>query len=126
MRAGDDAALLQASQGLDGELEGRPRRHAKRTLIFQKLGEAWSVAPGTLTLSSIVERATRDGVDVDRLERLREELRDATREQLRRGRRLAAMARYHQGVLAELMEMVFGATSKAGPEGRVPLIDAQA
>ena len=70
---------------------------------MRRFGSTWGVAAETLTLTSIADRADAEGVATSGLRQLREELRSAGALVLRKGRRIAAMARYHQGLLAEIM-----------------------
>lgn len=85
---------------IEAELEQQSTRESRRTKLFDALAAHWSVASGALTLSSIAERAGERG---ERLKRLRDELADATREVVRRNRRLNALLNAHQKVVEELL-----------------------
>ncbi len=129
IRRSDDAALAEAGKAVDAELAGQPRRAAKRSLLLAELANTLGVAPTALTLTDIADRADTYGVDTTRLRRLRETARDKTAAVLKRGRRVAALARYHQSLLSELMGILFDPTGSAGPGGtgeRPHLIDAEA
>lgn len=135
IRSSDDEALAEAGKAVDAELAGQPRRTTKRSLLLAELANALGVAPSSLTLSDIADRADAAGIDTTRLRRMREKVRDKTAAVLKRGRRVAALARYHQSLLSELMGILFDPDGSAGPGGargsgsigeRPHLIDAEA
>lgn len=124
IRGGDATALADAARALDAELRGGMPREGRRRDLARELARATGARAETLTLTAIADRAAAAGVETGGLVRLREELRLTTASTLRRGRRLAALARYHQGLLNELFLVLAG--DAQGNEPRVTLVDATA
>ena len=87
---------------------------------------ALGIAPTALTVTEIADRADTYGVDTTRLRRLREDVREEAAAVLKRGRRVASLARYHQGLLNELMGILFDQPGATLTDGRPHLLDAEA
>ena len=104
--ANDAAALAEAAQKVEALLKRGPARERRRRELLGRLGEAFGVQPETLTLTSILERAASEGVAVEGLRSVRDELRKESALVLRTGRRIAALARYHQAFLAEVLRIL--------------------
>jgi hypothetical protein len=49
--------ITGATQAIENEITAEIDRSRRREVIFARLGAHWNVAPGTLTLGSIAERA---------------------------------------------------------------------
>ncbi|MEW6073608.1 MAG: hypothetical protein AB1726_13575 [Planctomycetota bacterium] len=107
--AGSAAEIVASGEAIQAHLRAGPARENHRQELVRRFAQAWGVAPGTLTLQGIAERAEAAGLAAGRLRRAREELRDAGASVLRRGRRIAAMARFHQGLLSELLGVFLSA-----------------
>lgn len=124
IRRGHTAEVHASGEALQGELPSGAARERKRTQLIGELARALRVPAGTLTLSSIAERARTAGEDVATLEKQRDELRKNAAAVVKTGRRIAALARYHQDVLADLMQVL----SSSGMEDQAPgdgaLVDA--
>jgi len=120
--ANDTAGIIDTGLALEEELSSNPRREKRRRELASELGRTWGVAGSTLTLGSILERAQGDGIETDKLARSRAELRDAASRVLRRGRRIAALAKYHQGFLEELLSALTDGTAR---EGSPALLDTR-
>jgi hypothetical protein len=125
IRRGQTAEVKSSGEELERELPGGATRERQRSQVIAELARAFGVPAHVLTLSSIAERAEAAREDVTGLRRLRDELRDCVAAVVRTGRRIAALARYHQEVLGDLLRVL----SSTGPEGQVPrdgaLVDAE-
>jgi hypothetical protein len=129
------ARTEQAARGSDGaELERRTLavqallgetapRDARRRALLGRLTATLSLAPGEVALSRLVPRLAAAGVDVQRLEAARVELRGVVARVVKTGRRLAALARYHRGLLEELCQLLI---ADAPPGAGGHLVDARA
>lgn len=104
--ANDTQALVESGAAVQAELATGPTRERRRRALTQALAAQWAVPKDALTLGVIAERAASDGIDTAALRKLRGELRDVSARVLRRGRRIAALARYHQGFLNELLQLL--------------------
>jgi len=102
----DTAALLETTAGIEREIDGRAHRNRRLAKLIDAFGAHWGIAPAALTLGSICERLGERGA---RLARLRAQLVDAMRTVSETGRRMVALARLHQGVLADLVRTLAGA-----------------
>ena len=126
IRRGETAEVRSCGEDLERELPGGATRERQRSEVLSELARAFGVPAHALTLSSIAERAEAAGEDVTGLRRLRDELRDCVAAVVKTGRRIAALARYHQDVLGDLLQVI----SRSGTEGQVlrdgALVDAEA
>jgi hypothetical protein len=121
-RAGSGAELERAAGELQEGLGRSSAREARRQALLGKLGSALVWPPGeAITLSKLAGRLSGAGVETQRLERLRTELRAVLLEVVEASRRLAALARYHRGVLEELCGLLVAGAPEPG--GR--LVDAR-
>ena len=110
---------------LENEASGASRRAVSRQRILKAISSVWNVPVSAMTLGSIAERAGNRG---QRLAEIRKELRLKASEVIRKNRRVASVARMHQQVMREVIDMVF-ADENGGPlSENVPgnLIDAEA
>jgi len=117
------AALEDADlKSLDGAVRGGrelarkgPERDRRRRMLLKDFQRLWGVSAQSMTLGSICSRLGGSG---RRLVRLRSDLRDILREVARVGQRVRTLARYHQGVLHEVVETVVeqegGSTERGG------------
>ena len=126
VRRGHTLDVRASGEALERELPSGAERERRRSQVIAELARAMRVPAGTLTLSSIAERAEAAGEDVTTLRKQRDELRSNVAAVVRTGRRIAALARYHQDVLADLMQVL----SSSGMEDHAPrdgvLVDAEA
>ena len=127
--AGQSADLAASSKAIEAELCRGPRRERERAQLMRRIATTLGVAPDVLTLSSIVERAENTGVGAERLAGRRDELRRATAAVLNKGRQIASLARYHTGLMEELMQLLIEDSVTDAPpagESRGTLVDATA
>lgn len=120
-RGGARAKLEHSGQELERLLAPAGMREARRAQLLEKLALALGVPARELTLTKLAARLAEAGLETQRLEGLRNELREAVTAVLRAGRRLAAMAQYHRGVLEELCQLLTSESSG----GENHLIDAR-
>ena len=113
---GSTAGITHHGERIQAHLRSGPVRERQRLQLMHRFGRAWNVSADTLSLRSISERAQADGLDTTRLDRIREDLRATVAQVLKKGRRLATMARYHQGLLSEILGVLLdnGAALPAG------------
>ncbi|MEM7307064.1 MAG: flagellar export chaperone FlgN [Planctomycetota bacterium] len=126
IRATDTVALEETGRGIERELAAASRRERRRSTLLTGLGQAWGVDPGALTLTSIGERLGIASPETERILRLRAELREETALVVKLGRRIAALARYHGALLADLMHALLGVGDDRPAEDDGMLINARA
>lgn len=120
-RTGSGADLQQRGAELQTLLARSGAREARRQHLLEKLARAMKLEVEEVTLTKLIARLAAAGIDAQRLERSRAELREAVQAVGATSRRLAAMAQYHRGVLEELCQaLVAGA-----PRGAGHLVDAR-
>lgn len=119
------ADVARHGEELETESANASRRAGSRQRILKAISTTWNVPVSAMTLGSIAERAGARGRT---LAELRKELRLKASEVIRKNRRVASVARMHQQVMREVIDMVF-ADENGGPlSENVPgnLIDAEA
>lgn len=116
--------LLEALEGLERSLGSRAIREKRRTALLERLGQAFGVSAASLTLGSVAERLEARGIDAASLRARREELRGVVAEVANTGRRLAALSKYHQGLLGEVIRTLAGTDESQGIEEGA-LLDAR-
>ncbi len=121
---GYDAEGFEGSVQKGASLPGVDERNAKRRKkLIGELAAAWGVPEGTLTLGSIARRLGADG---ERLDALREELRDLVGTVLKRRRRLSSLIGLHRRVNTELMQLILGCESEEQVHEGGSLVNAEA
>jgi hypothetical protein len=78
-------------------------RDRRRKMLLKDFQRLWGVSAKSMTLGSICARLGGSG---RRLKKLRDELNDVVRDVARTGQRVRTFARYHQGVIREVVETV--------------------
>lgn len=116
IRIGSTVGLLESTEVVQDATRKSALREKRRVAGMRALARRFGVAAETLTLTSIVERASAAGVDSSRLARARTELRDAAAEALKRGRRIASLAHHHRVVVDELFRNLAGGCAQDGSE----------
>jgi hypothetical protein len=119
--AGARTELEQSGPELERLLAPAAARETRRTHLLEKLAAALGVPARQLTLTQLSTSLGLARIETRRLDGLRQELRAAVTLVLRAGRRLAALAQYHRGVLEELCQLL----TAAAPEREQHLIDAR-
>ena len=126
-RSGASAALAQSGAELEAALALAPARSARRGALLGKLAPALGLPASAVTLSKLASRLAADGlangINGERLNTLRQELREVVAAVARTGRRLGALARYHSALSEELCALL-QARAPGQPE-QGALIDAQ-
>jgi hypothetical protein len=116
-RTGNGADLAERGQELEALLAPAGMRELRRNLLLQRLATNLGAPAGELTLTKLSARLVSAGIETQRLEGLRAELRGAVAATLRAGRRLAALSRYHRGVLEELCQLLTSGAPGSGTSG---------
>jgi hypothetical protein len=117
----DTEALIESTRRLERELSAEPHRARKREELRQGLGRVWKVAPRTLTLRSIAERAGTEGA---RLRRAADELEQRVHAVQQAGRRLSAVASLRRSILADLIRCLAGDGSAERADGNLVHVEA--
>ena len=123
-RAGDGGAVERGGRELSALIALAGPRSARRRALLGKLAGELGLAPGDLRLSLLIDGLGGEHGSGQRLAGLRAELREIVSAALRTGRRLAALARYHRGLLEDVCRLVSATTDEAGREAR--WVDARA
>ena len=114
IRTGSTEGLIEASAGVQDAVRGQAQRERRRVAGLRALARRFGVAAETLTLKSISERAQAAGYDCSRLDRARANIREAAADALKRGRRIATIARHHRSLLDDLFHELAGQTADRG------------
>ena len=121
-RAGSSGELASSGHELESLLAQVGTRDGRRAALLAKLAAALGLAPQGVTLSRLFTRLSEARVETARLESMRSELRAVVRSVVEAGRRMAALAQYHRGLLEELCQLL-----RAGsPSHEGHLVDARA
>jgi hypothetical protein len=123
IRAVDTPAIRASGTHLQDELRTTTARERRRKALMSDLGRAWGVDSRALTLSSIAARLGPESREGATLLRQRTDLRSAAAAAARRGRRIASLARYHAGLLGDLMNALLGVEGTNREDG--VLVDAR-
>lgn len=115
-------ALEEATQGVDACIDGARERSQRREHIFQQLGILWNVAPGSLSLGSILLRA---GDGHETLAELREQLRQVGTDVRNAGRKVQGLLRLHQRITTEILDTVLGNDRHDSLDRSGALLDAE-
>lgn len=124
IRAADAAALADAARRVEEEMRGGAARERRRAELVRAFGRALEVDPRALSVTSIALRLGEGTPEAEGVLRLRAELRPVAADVARLGRRIASLARYHEGFFAELMGTLLGVEAGRTTEGGA-LIDAR-
>jgi hypothetical protein len=108
-----DELDLRVAEGRNLRATGGPRDR-RRCMLMMDFERIWSVSAKTLTLGSI---ATRLGSNGRRLSILRKDLKACLTETGQVAQRVRTFARYHQGVIQEVVEDVLNTNGEALNEG---------
>ena len=95
----------------------------QRTKLIEELGRHWGVAASALTLGGVVRRSGPDG---RRLGQLREELRLAIANVMKRQRRMATLIGMHSRINADVMQIMLGCDSHKEVHQGGSLVNAEA
>ncbi len=126
VRAGCSEDLMESGERLEKALSGSQRREQKRSGLMHGLAQHFGVAMGTLSLSSIIERARAAGQAVEALEGMRDRLRTCVKEVAQTSHILSVMATHHHGVLADMMAIIGASSNEEETRKHGVLVDAEA
>jgi len=123
IRDGDAGRIASCGSAVEAELRKVGERGRRREALLGELGRLWALAPKTLTLSSICERAAPGS---ERLARQTADLRKVVAAVTRSSRRLATAARMHRGLVLEVIETVLAGGDELCLAAGGTLVDAEA
>lgn len=121
--AGEPTAIVQAGRAVEEAMATAGQRARRRDVLLEGFANLWGVQPGTLTFSSVIERA---GGSTEGLAKVRDDLRAATAEVMRRARRIRTLASAHQRLTLDILEMLFGAETEGNISDGGVLVNAEA
>ena len=122
VRGADGAELERCGRELAGLVALGAAREARRRALLGRLASELGLAARELNLTRICAALVKRGIDAQRIQDARGELRAATAATVKLSRRLCALAQYHRGLLEELCQL-FLADAPAEAGGH--LIDAR-
>ena len=118
--------VADCGQAVERELSTVPGRERGQRDVVEALARVWGLGAGVLTVSSVCVRLEEGGIDATRLRRMRDDLRDATAQALRLGRRISVLARYHGELFEEVVGILVGNSGAAKyDQHRGALLDTQ-
>jgi hypothetical protein len=123
IRDGDAERIASCGSSVEAELRKVGDRGRRREALLEEFGLLWAVAPRSLTLTSICERAAQGS---ERLARQTADLRKVVASVTRSSRRLATAARMHRGLLLEVIETVLAGEDELCVGSGGTLVDAEA
>jgi len=121
-RAGSGAGIESGTRDLAELVALAGPREARRHALLARLAGELGLPLAQLTLTKVAQRLDAAALETTRLAGLRTELREVAARVLKAGRALAAVARYHRGLLTEICELFLS----QAPEGERHLLDARA
>jgi len=116
VRSGATQSVEEIANSLEAQLSNGTPRELRRNLLVDRLASTLEIARKGITLERILELLSERGVDVERLRGLRTELRDEVARLLKLNRRVATLARYHQGLFNEVLNSLADAAGGAETE----------
>ena len=125
IRVGNTTAVGACGEELEALLADRPARDRRRAALLEAFGRLFGVPAETLTLASILTRAGEAGADISKLAALREELHQRVTAVGAASRKIAALARYHQGLMDDVVLALAG-DDGSGPRPAGVLLDTEA
>jgi hypothetical protein len=111
VRTGDTEQVRATGQRLQELLATTGARESRRRVLIGKLATELGIPARDVNLTRLAHELTAQGVDVSRLATRRAELRRVVAEVVRIGRRLEAVAQYHQGLFEELYGVLIPETT---------------
>ncbi len=121
-RAGSSSEVEGGARALAGLLALAGARDARRRALLGRLSGELGLPAQQLTLSKLTEQLDIAQLETRRITSLRADLREVVASVLRVARRLAAVAKYHRGLLEDLCQLFLA----EAPAGERHLIDARA
>ena len=115
--------IVAAGVAVEAELASAGTRGRHRDVLLEGFANLWSLETGTLTFSSVIERAGPEAAD---LVSVRNDLRSVTSEVTRKARNIRTLASAHQRLTMEILEVLFASESTGSVEAGGVLVDAEA
>jgi len=123
IQAAKPAEIIATGRAVEAEAAATARRARHRDVLLTGFANLWNVKPGTLTFSSVIERA---GPAAAALRETRDELRAATARVMRKARRIRTLAAAHQRLTLEILEALFAPESGGSVVDGGRLVNAEA
>ena len=124
--SGQPEQLIQSGEALEAALLVNRNREQKRASLMRGFAQHFGLPVGTLSLTSIIVRLSEAGHDTEQLSQLRDRLRGCVQEVANRSRALSILASHHQGVLADLMNIIGASSNEEETRKHGVLVDAEA
>ncbi|HED65201.1 MAG TPA: hypothetical protein ENJ09_06550 [Planctomycetes bacterium] len=121
----DNECLQTAAKELELRLEAGTGREIRRQDLMARFAKVCGVPADSLSVTSLIERGRSEGIAVEALSALRDELREVALDVRSRARRLMVLARHHGGVLEELLGILGCGGDGAGSKDSGVLVDAR-
>ncbi len=115
--------ILATSTALQAEFSGAAGRTRRRDELVARLASSWNVAPASLTLASIVERAGADG---ERLRRQRADLERLSGRVQKLARRTGSAARLHSRLSSDIVRACLASSGGADVDAGGAMVNAEA
>lgn len=126
IRAGDAEGMAVLVAEVDQRLKDGKPHEIRRALLVERFAEGAGIARKEATIARILDVLDERGVATQRLRELRAELRDTIAELLKKNRRVTALARYHRGLLDEVLRAIAGSSGDAAAaSGSGALVNAE-
>ena len=116
-------AIVEAGAAVEAELASAGTRARHRGVLLEGFANLWGLKAGTLTFSSVIERAGEAAAD---LANVRNDLRSVTSDVTRKARNIRTLASAHQRLTMEILEVLFASESNGSVEAGGVLVDAEA
>jgi hypothetical protein len=126
VRSGRAEQLEESGADLENSMLGNRQREGKRSSLMLSMARHYGVPAGTLSLSSVIERAQAEGHVTEPLASLRDRLRARVQEVAQSSHLLTVMAKHHQGVLGDLMKIIGASSAEEQSRNNGVLMDAKA
>ena len=126
VQTGTPDDLTDAGSELEAAVEGNLMRERRRNGLMTSCARLWQVPAATLSLSSIIERAEAEGLQLNELRVMRDELRLRVQAVASRAHTLVVLAGHHRGVLQDLMAILGTASDDEEARQAGILMDAEA
>ena len=121
--AAQSPEIVAAGLAVEAELGSAGTRARHRDVLLEGFANLWGLEPGSLTFSSVIERA---GAEAEDLVSVRNDLRTITSEVTRKARNIRTLASAHQRLTMEILEVLFASESDGSVAAGGVLVDAEA
>jgi len=121
--AANSKQIVEAGLAVEQATASASVRSRRRDVLLKGFANLWELEPGTLTFSSVIERAGETAGD---LQAMRDDLRDTASKVTRKARNIRTLALAHQRLTMEILEALFASDSEGSVAAGGVLVDAEA